>query len=285
MTEKIIKFPSNLNNDFSSYLFLSNVQNKIIDASETRIILDMSNCNFLHAIFTSYLGSLAYIGRFFGKSITYRTNRGSQINNYLKNSGLYGHFSADETIRSNPNAIPFSVINLEDDFIIDYIGNILDLAPIRLTDQAHEVLFKNIYEIFNNAVDHARSSMGVFACGHWMPTKKHLAFSVYDTGIGIPALVREKISSINSSQDALQWALGRGNSTKQLVRGTPRGLGLSDLHSFIKLNDGALNIFSNDIYYQYKGNEIIRSIPMSSIGTLIGITIIADYDHIYTVKQ
>jgi hypothetical protein len=264
-------------------VFLSKVQNSIIDANESHIILDMSNCNFLHAIFTSYLGSMAYIGRFFGKSITYRTNRGSKLNAYLKDSGLYNHFIANADTGKNPNAIPFSSISLDEDFIIDYIGNILDLAPISLTDQAHEVLFKNIYEIFNNAVDHARSSMGVFACGHWMPTKKHLAFSVYDTGIGIPSLVKEKINTISSSEEALQWALGRGNSTKQLMLGTPRGLGLSDLHSFIKLNDGALNIFSNDIYYQYRRNEIIQSIPSHSIGTLIGITIIADYDHISTV--
>lgn len=285
MKEKTITFPSSLNNDFSSYKFLSHVQNTIIDSTEHRIILDLRNCNFFHAIFTSYLGSLAYIGEKFGKIIIYRSKKDSRLTTYLKDSGLYGHFTTETPVNNNPNAIPFRIINLEDDFIIDYIGNILDLAPITLTDQAREVLFKNIYEIFNNAVDHARSSMGVFACGHWMPTKKHLAFSVYDTGIGIPSLVRERVKDIKSSKDALHWALERGNSTKQLESGIPRGLGLSDLRNFIKLNDGALNIFTNDIYYQYNGGETTHSMPTSTIGTLIGITIIADYDHIYTVKQ
>lgn len=45
--------------------------------------------------------------------------------------------------RSNKNAIPFTSIDLKDDSgIIEYIDNILELAPIQLTEQGHEVLFK-----------------------------------------------------------------------------------------------------------------------------------------------
>ncbi|MBS5143742.1 MAG: ATP-binding protein [Firmicutes bacterium] len=174
---------------------------------------------------------------------------------------------------------------MDDDNIIDYIGNILDLAPIKLTEQCHELLFKNIYEVFNNASDHSRSCQGVYACGHWMPTKKQLVFSVYDTGIGIPSLVKEEINENMSSHDAINWALQRGNSTKQLIHGIPRGLGLSDLYDFIRLNDGALNIFTNDIYFEYKkGNTSYELLSFPIIGTFIGITIKADYNHIYTTR-
>ena len=118
-----------------------------------------------------------------------------------------------------------------------------------------------------------------------MPTKKQLVFSVYDTGIGIPALIKEQIDSSYSSERAINWALTRGNSTKQLDHGIPRGLGLSDLFDFIKLNNGALNIFTNDLYYRYDNNgERTLHLSFPIIGTLIGIIIIADYDHIYTTK-
>ncbi len=281
----MINFPKRLDNNFSSYNFLSNVQNQIIDSPEEELLLDLRNCESLHPIFTSYLGALGYVGNYFQKKIQYITIKGSQLNNYLKASGLYGHFVKEESEAVNSDAIPFSIITMDEDFIIRYIDNILDLAPITLTEQAREVLFKNIYEIFINSVDHSRAQLGVFACGYWMSKEKYLAFSVYDTGIGIPALVKEKVDSIGSSQNALQWALTRGNSTKQMIRGIPRGLGLADLNSFIKLNAGELNIFTNDVYYMHHGEQKFQTVAQPTIGTFIGITIVADYDHIYTVKQ
>ena len=285
MSEKIIKFPRKLNNIYSSYVFFSDLQNELIDSEEQTIILDMSDCEYVHAIFTSYLGALLHIGHYFGKNIIYRTRRDTKLDKYLRDSGLVEHILTDFRCPKNKNAIPFKKITLEDDFIIDYIGNILDLAPIKLNPRAEEMLFQNIYEIFSNAVDHSRAKLGVYACGHWMPKGRYLSFSVYDTGIGIPALVKETTDNTLSSEDALLWALKSGHSTKQLIEGTPRGLGLTNLKKFIQLNDGALIIYANDIYYQYKGTELIRSIPNSTIGTLIGITIIADYNHIYTVKN
>jgi len=70
-----------------------------------------------------------------------------------------------------------------------------------------------------------------------------------------------------------------------LKQGIPRGLGLSDLFDFIKLNNGALNIFTNDLYYRYDDTgERTSYLAFPIIGTLIGITIIDDYDHIYITK-
>lgn len=285
MTEKIIKIPKNLNNDSESYYFLSELQNVIIDSCQNRIILDFCNCNFSHAILTSFIGALLHIGNLFDKTIVYKTSKGSKLSTYFQRSGLYNYVTEDTTDYTNSYAIPFCKINMDDDNIIDYIGNILDLAPIKLTEQCHELLFKNIYEVFNNASDHSRSCQGVYACGHWMPTKKQLVFSVYDTGIGIPSLVKEEINENMSSHDAINWALQRGNSTKQLIHGIPRGLGLSDLYDFIRLNDGALNIFTNDIYFEYKkGNTSYELLSFPIIGTFIGITIKADYNHIYTTR-
>lgn len=282
--DKIIIMPNALNINIESFNFLSQLQNIIIDSSESKIILDFTNCSFSHALLTSFIGALSNIGRTFGKTIVYRTAIGSSLNTYFRRSGLYNYMMDDGIDYTNQNAIPFRSINMEDDKIISYIDTILELAPIKLTDQCRELLFKNIYEVFNNSADHSRASQGVYGCGHWMPTKKQLVFSVYDTGIGIPALIKERISSSFSSEEALRWALTYGNSTKQLNQGIPRGLGLSDLLNFIRLNDGALNIFTNDIYYQYKNGENVYSLSTPIIGTLIGITIIADYDHIYTVK-
>lgn len=280
--QKIIKMPRILsNNIYDTYNYLAKLQNIIIDCSENEIILDFSSCPFSHAIFTAFIGSLSVWAIRFKKSITYRFKRDSQLSNYFKRSGLYNFITGDTVDYTNGNTIPFRKVHMDDSEIIDYIDNILKLAPVKLSGNAEEILFKNIYEIFNNSVDHANANNGVYACGHWMPKMKELVFSVYDTGIGIPARIKTQINRNFTSKDALEWALIKGNSTKQLDDGTPRGVGLSDLKNFIYLNKGAFNIVSNDIYYSYNQEDTYIYLDRPIIGTMISFIIRNDEEHIY----
>ncbi len=285
-TMKTIKFPRTLNNVDSSYSFLAELQSSVINSKEDIIVFDMTSCDFYHAMFTSFLGTLLRIAHSFNKKATICTTVDSKVETYLKRSGLYSYVTGDSTDYTNRNSIPFRKISSNnEEAVINYVELILKRAPIKLTEQAHELLFKNIYEIFSNAEEHSRQDMGVFSCGHWMYQKRQLVFSLYDTGIGIPSLVKEKIETISTSKDALQWALQKGNSTKQLLEGVPRGLGLSDFLSFIKLNNGELIIFSNDLCFRYnKGTSHYFTIEKPIIGTFIGIIIVADEDHIYTTR-
>lgn len=281
--KKIITVPSQLNINKDAYQFLGKLQYEIFSCKEEDIILDFSQCIFSHNAFTAYLGALKSLSRKWGKTVTFNTVPG-KLDDYFRTSGLYDHFTSSESNHANKNTIPFTQVKLDDDSLVDYIGNILDLAPIILSDKCRDLLFKNIYEIFTNAVEHSASESGVFACGHWMPTKKKLVFSVCDTGLGIPKTIKNMDPSL-SSEEALIWALKRGNSTKQLSDGVPRGLGLSDLKDFIKLNNGNLNIFTNDIYYNCSTEEKTFILPYDILGTLITITITADYNHIYILKE
>lgn len=284
--EKIIKMPHQIAHDFLACDFLVRLQNDIIDSPEDKIILDFQDCKFSHAIFTAFIGSLSVWASYFGKNIIYRLDKTTNLYSYFKSSGLYEYLTCDETKYANKNSIPFCEVNMDDEAIIDYINNILELAPVQLSPKAEELLFKNIYEIFHNSVDHSGAVHGVYACGHWMPKKKQLVFSVYDTGIGIPSLVKNKIDKNFSSQEAIEWALVHGNSTKQLTDGIPRGLGLSDLKDFISLNGGKFNIVSYDVYYSLHGNETtIKTLSKPIIGTMISFIIKNDDDHIYIANQ
>lgn len=230
----------------------------------------------------AFIGALKPLCKGSKKQLNYKFDKTSKLYQYFKRSGLYEYLYKTDTSYINDNAIPFSEIHMDEDSIIEYINRILELAPIELSSNAESYVFKNIYEIFSNSSDHSNATHGVFSCGHWMPNKKCLVFSVYDTGIGIPALIKSKIDSNLNSSDALKWALKTGNSTKQLCNGTPRGLGLSDLLEFIGLNEGSLYILSNDIYYSYEnGYETFRTVSYPIIGTMISFVIIADYNHIY----
>lgn len=282
--EKIITMPLNLSYDYYTYNYLAHLQNEICTCAEDEIILDFSKCEFSHAVFTSFIGSLIVWAMQKKKTLKYQLSKKSNLYNYFQRSGLYNYITGDHVEYTNGNAIPFREIKAKDDEIIDYIDNILSLAPVKLSDKAEAALFQSIYEIFCNSVEHSQSKHGIYACGHWMPPKKELAFSVYDTGIGIPSLIKEKINADFSSKDALVWSLTPGHSTKQLIEGTPRGLGLSALKQFIKLNHGSFSIVSNDIYYNYTKDDIYKTIPIPILGTIISFIIRNDKTHTYVIK-
>lgn len=280
--EKIL-IPDKLNIDANSYRFLAKLQYDIYSCTDTDIELDFSKCGFTHSAFTAYFGTLLSISKLWNKNVSISTGNNISIYNYFRCSGIYDYYQKT-TGNINNNAIPFTNFTDDDDKLMQYIDNILHHAPIFLSDDCRKMLFKNIYEIFVNALEHSHSSSGVFSCGHWMPNKQQLIFSVCDAGVGIPQLVKQKFPDIDSV-GAIEWALQRGNSTQQLTAGVPRGLGLADLKDFTELNTGSLIIFSNNVYYNC--SEKTAKIPMryAIAGTLITIIIIADYEHVYMLKE
>ena len=284
MEEKIL-MPKRLNLDNMSFKFLADVQNKVINSTSERIYLDFSECIYTDASFTAFIGALTEIGNALKKEIVLCTMRNSDVCKYFKKSGLYGYVTRENIQYINDNAIPFIKATLDEEFIIDYIDKILELAPIKLSGDCRSQLFRNIYEIFSNSIDHAEARYGVYSCGHWMPNRKELVFSIYDTGNGIVNTVQSKIDDSLVSEEAIKWALKRGNSTKQLTDGTPRGVGLADLCDFIRLNKGSLRIMTNDAYYKYNKSEACVKLETPIIGTLISITIVADYEHVYVLKS
>lgn len=283
--EWIIKIPNRLNVSMQSYNILANLQHTILETDERKIILDFSNTVYVSALYMAFFGSLEVLCRKKNQKLVYRLRKDTELYHYFQSSGLYEFMRPRESF-VDKNAIPFSLINMEEDSIMSYINRILDLAPVTLNPEARAFLFTNIYEIFSNSSEHSESDCGVFACGHWMQRKKKLAFSVYDMGIGIPGAIRKYKDASMSSEDALRWALKTGNSTKQLNDGVPRGIGLPNILDFINLNKGALYVLSNDIFYSYEnGKEHFETFKYSIRGTMISLIIISDDEYIYELKE
>lgn len=279
--EKIFQIPR-LNISDEAYLFLSKLQYQVLNSNKNHIILDFRDTGYVDAIYIAYLGGLKILCKEVNKNLLYRVDRKSKLYHYFQKSGLYEYFVKQEKTYVNGNAIPFSDIHMNEEYIMHYIDKILELAPVTLLPRAEEYLFKNIYEIFSNSSEHSLAKYGVYACGHWMPKKNILVFSVYDTGIGISQLIKEKVDSNFTSQQALMWALEKGHSTKQFNDGIPRGLGLSGLLEFIELNEGQVYILSNDVCYSYnKGKKNILKLDETVVGTMISFVIIADNEYVY----
>lgn len=287
MMEQIFEMPT-LNNRKESFKFLSKLQCEVLERKEKKIIFDFQKCQFSNAIFTSFLGAMTEIGQAHQKIITYRFTEDSELLEYFKKSGLYDYLVNDGRRKhTNQNALPFWKVKMNEDDLMTYIDNIIGLSRINIEDNARQQLFMNFYELFINARDHSNEKHGVYSCGHWMPKKKCLVFSLYDTGIGISKRVKNKFGKSMSDIEALEWALVGGNSTRQLEKGVPRGLGLSNIKKFVKLNNGRLTILSNGVFYDFNANsnansnERIEKFPYENMGTMVCVTIEQDKEYIY----
>jgi anti-sigma regulatory factor (Ser/Thr protein kinase) len=97
-------------------------------------------------------------------------------------------------------------------------------------------------EITDNVLNHAESPTGGMVQIQSFPTKNTVTFFVADTGLGIPATLRQAIPSITSDTDALDRAIREGvtRNTK-----TNQGNGLFGTFKCCEVSNGSFQIISN----------------------------------------
>lgn len=281
-----LKIPARLNLDFTGYKYMSDLFSYICNCYDNYITLDFSDVKYFDAGFVAFLGGMCDYFKSCGKYINLSFPNYTRAYKYFFDSGLLTYIN-QTGVPSNQNAIPFGNFKCVDDNVTNvYTSKFIDLAPITLSKGAEEHISSNIIELFTNAIDHSESFLGCYACGHWMPQHNTLVFSIYDSGIGIPNKIKRKFQNY-SSEDAIKWAFGLGNSTMQLEDCVPRGLGLYYLKDFICKNKGSLRILSNDIYYEYKCggvSEFFKVIDAPIHGTLITVKVLPDCLNLYCLK-
>lgn len=280
--EKVLDFVGEYNLNKSIYNEFADKINYILNTDADRIIFDFHEYKWFHASLTSVLGGMISICNKNNKNVILDIASGSAVADFFNRAGLFSeHFNYKPL--ENKNAIRVKELDLNDEeYINSYIDNILKLAPVTLTEKCRQIIYSAIYEIFDNAEEHSKAKYGIHTGGYWFPKKQIMSFSVYDTGIGIPTSIIHNVDSKMNSKEAFLWALKRGNSTRQLENGIPRGIGLTNLTNFIDLNGGVMTIISNDIMYVRKNRTNKIEIKNNTLGTMINITINADYNHIYT---
>ena len=101
---------------------------------------------------------------------------------------------------------------------------------------------ESIFEILSNAVIHAETKLGIFACGQFFPVGRRLDFSIADLGIGMRENIKKNRSLDLTPEEAIVWATEGNNTTK--TGKIPGGLGLKLLRDFVTLNKGRIQIVS-----------------------------------------
>lgn len=264
---------------------LVEIQYNFLNSEYNELIIYFNKTTFINAAVFVVLGTLCVYSNYINKTVKFKfkDEENSCIYKFMNQVGFYNFFMKSNCAIIGKNAIPFNCIANEDK-MEEYTNKILELAPIIMEEEAKDILSSYFFEIYQNAFYHANSPIDVFSSGYWMPNKKSLIFSIYDMGIGIPKNVRTYLNKQMNSRECIEWALAEGMSTieDKLIK---RGLGLSRLEKFIKLNNGTISIYTDNICCTIDKNcRNFTELSTPIMGTLMIINIIADTEHIYIVS-
>ena len=289
MTEKVIEIPT-LNDGPHDFASLFGIW-KAVNQNVGNVRFDFSRCNFLRPNAVAFLGGLARLIESRRGSVLFdwHTMRNHAVMVNLCQSGFAGTFAYPSS-GWDGNSIPYREDKGLDNKVLDMNG-IMDYLTygwigrgwVHVSDRLRDAIAGRMWEIYSNAIEHSGTKIGVFSCGQHYGRQNDLILSVVDFGRGIPANVRsflrqyveESLVSRLSGAACLKWAFGRGNST--CAGGVARGLGLDLLKEFVQLNQGKLEIYSNDGYaILAKDGERFENRDISFEGTVVHITLRCD---------
>lgn len=308
MSKVVVHVPS-IRDDDEGYDKLLGLAGFIFANPKRHFDFDFSNCGYIDHNAVVILGGLArYVDNYntlsdrvtskllstklfssAGVMFLVDTMRSLVVKKLVDNNFL-SHFSSGGSPYDYPagDYIGYREHNnaLDADKIAEHLQNEwLDAGKLNLSVRLKEAIVSRIFEIFMNAYGHGvliqnKNNLGVYSCGQYDKKKKALNISVLDFGPGIIANVKKINPDITDSTDAMRWALVRGNSTRtdSKVAEMPRGLGLDLLHEFVRVNDGELRIYSNDVKMvstKTSGVVVEKSIEHLD-GTLVSIKINCD---------
>ena len=156
-----------------------------------RLQLNMSRVSFFDANMAAPLGAiLAQVADKFNLveivDVPDKVEQELRKNRFLTN---YWYESLDD---ADHTTMPFRRMRLSDEGEFEeYIHRQLSGRGIpRMSEGASRVFKKKGFEVYQNAIVHSESELGVFVCGQFFPQQHRLDFTIADVGIGIRETVR-----------------------------------------------------------------------------------------------
>ncbi len=276
-----------IENNIEDISEIISIQNAFLNSDCKRLVFEFTECKYIDSAVAVIIGTLPEFTKQNKRYVKYNfSDSTNPILEFMKKVGMYKYYTKREIDYTGDNVIPFDCIR-DEKMMDEYADRIMTLAPIKMQKEAQDILASYIYEIYQNGLFHSESPVGVFTSGCWIPEKKEFHFSIYDMGVGIPKKIRTHFDRADLESDkCLKLAFLDGFSTSADKK-INRGLGLTRLKSFIRLNNGSMSMYTDDICYIINGDEKEKYVQLKEpiVGTLIIINIIADEDNIYIVEK
>lgn len=236
--------------------------------------VDFSTCGFFEANMASPLYAVVARLREELNDVSL-INLNPALRTILRKNHFLTKFQEEALRDTNHTTVPFKAFKLQaGEQFFEYLESYMHGKGIPTMSEGLTKRFRqSLFEIFQNAAIHSKSSSGIFTCGQFFPQMHRLDFTIADAGIGIRDNVRKYTGNAKmSSCAAIEWALIEGNTTK--AAGQPGGLGLKLLKEFIRMNKGKLQIVSRYGYYQFSASgESCKKLDHGFPGTCVNIEI------------
>jgi len=282
--QKVIYIPR-INDSPADFAELFRIWDEVNDYFED-VKFDFSQCRFLRPNAVAFLGGLARLieSRIGTAVFDWGTLRNDKVMMNLYQNGFAGAFGYPSS-GWDGNSIPYREDHsLDMNGIMDYLTfNWIGKGWVHVSERLRDAIAGKMWEIYNNAFEHSGTSIGVFSCGQHFWQQNDLILTVVDFGRGIPATVRtflrkyvdENLVVRLTGAACLKWAFERRNST--CTGGVARGLGLDLLKEFVQVNQGKLEVYSNEGYALIdKDGERFTNITTSFEGTVFHIMLHCD---------
>jgi len=269
-------FVPTINDDIDDFLKLFEIWSIIQDV-RSRVTFDFSKCKFLRQNAVAFLGGVARYLQDRGIKVEFMFNTLSDwIKMNLRQNGFISAFDDSDNGPWRGNSIPYFEVH-DEEYVRPYLEDKwLGRGWVNVSDKLKNVIIGKVYEIYANAFEHSKSSIGVFSCGQYFKTLNELKLTVVDFGVGIPHNVRSYLNKHIDAVAAIAWAFKEGNSTR-VDENYAGGLGLGLLKDFIEVNNGKMEVFSHNGYCLIdKDGQHLRTLEGCFEGTIINITLMCD---------
>lgn len=270
----MIHYLAEINSDQSGFERVAGIFKEAKELFADELMVDFSRCSFFEANMASPIAAvLAKIAEDFN-NVKVRDIPGKMATILRKNGflKLYGYPSLSD---QNETTVPFRRFRKTDQGLFaDYLSRHLKGKGLpEMTAKLDRAFKQSVFEVFQNAVMHADSDLGIFVCGQFFPRKQRLDMTISDAGVGIRDNVRRFFKSERiTSVAALRWVMREGSTTKSGPR--PGGLGLKLLRDFIDQNNGKIQIASRYGFYEFKaGKEKFSRMNADFPGTAVNLEI------------
>jgi hypothetical protein len=156
-------------------------------------------------------------------------------------------------------------------YFVSYISKYLQGRGMpKMSAGLHKKFLESVYEMFNNAVIHSGTTLGIYSCGQYYPNVHRLDFSIGDLGMGIRESLRRKKQLELAADEAIRWAFTGTNTTR--TGPIPGGLGLKLLADFTTKNGGRIQIVSDRGYWELEEGSVRSSLfDLPFPGTVVNI--------------
>jgi hypothetical protein len=185
--------------DFDKLFELGNT----VLADPRHAIFDFSNCRFLRPNAVAFLGGIARLIESKGRTVQFDFSTAPDKVLTILRQNDFAHCFGLPRFSGPGGSVPYREDSAElirqtnlKEGIINYLTREwLGRGWVHVSPRLRNAIIGVVWEIYDNAFEHANSSIGLYSCGQHFPRLRILQLSVADFGIG--DLLPENCTSVN----------------------------------------------------------------------------------------